>query len=255
MKETILEQLYQFERENEIKVLYAVESGSRAWGFASKDSDWDVRYIYIHKPEWYLQIDTGRDNRVEILPSNIDLVGWEVRKAFRLLSKSNPPFLEWLRSPIVYINSGTAGERMRELSYTFFNRKTCLNHYLNIAANSFDQYLTDGEMKIKKFFYVIRPLLACSWIEEKGTLVPVEFEILLENQVSDNELKAEIKSLMKIKSGGDEKDKVIENRVLNEYLSDRLEYYKEFIRTYPAQARPEREPLNMLFRNFLEDFW
>ena len=255
MRETILEQLHRFEREHEVKVLYAVESGSRAWGFASLDSDWDVRYIYIHKPEWYLQIDTGRDNRVEILPDDIDFVGWEVRKAFRLLYKSNPPFLEWLRSPIVYINAGKAGDRMRDLSYVYFNRKTCLNHYFNIATNSYSQYLTDGEMKIKKFFYVIRPLLACSWIEEKDSLVPVEFKTLLENQAKDNVIKDEIKSLMELKAASNEKDKVIENRLLHEYLSHQLDHYKTFVKRYPAQQRPEKEPLNALFRTFLEEFW
>ena len=102
MIDEIRQELSRLEIENEIKILYAVESGSRAWGFASTDSDWDVRYIYIHKPDWYLQIDDKKDNHEKILPNDIDLAGWEMKKALRLFRKSNPPLLEWLRSPIIY---------------------------------------------------------------------------------------------------------------------------------------------------------
>src|SRR5438477_8449492 len=99
----IQDELQRIEKQFEVRILYAVESGSRAWGFESKDSDWDVRYIYIQKPEWYLSIDDKKDNREEILPNQIDVAGWDLRKALKLFRKSNPPMLEWLRSPIIYL--------------------------------------------------------------------------------------------------------------------------------------------------------
>ncbi|SDD83711.1 Predicted nucleotidyltransferase [Dyadobacter soli] len=102
MTAEIQQELSRLEAQHDIKILYAVESGSRAWGFASVNSDWDVRYIYVHRPEWYLKIDDKKDNQDEILPNDIDLAGWELRKALRLFRKSNPPMLEWLDSPIVY---------------------------------------------------------------------------------------------------------------------------------------------------------
>src|SRR5688572_24447307 len=102
MIEEIKRELLRLETGNSIKILYAVESGSRAWGFASTDSDWDVRFIYIHKLEWYLQIEDKKDSLDKILPNEIDLAGWEIRKALKLFRKSNPPMMEWLRSPIVY---------------------------------------------------------------------------------------------------------------------------------------------------------
>ncbi|MBL7712009.1 MAG: nucleotidyltransferase domain-containing protein, partial [Chitinophagaceae bacterium] len=103
MVKEIRQELLRLEAQYGIKILYAVESGSRAWGFASTDSDWDVRYIYIHKLEWYLRIDSEKDSQEEILPNDIDLAGWELKKALRLFRKSNPPLLEWLSSPIVYL--------------------------------------------------------------------------------------------------------------------------------------------------------
>src|SRR5688500_16659645 len=103
MTDEIKKELLRLEIQHDIKILYAVESGSRAWGFDSTDSDWDVRFFYIHKLDWYLKIDDRKDNQEEILPNNIDLVGWELKKALRLFRKSNPLMLEWLRSPIVYL--------------------------------------------------------------------------------------------------------------------------------------------------------
>ncbi len=103
MIEEIKKELSRLEISREMKILLAVESGSRAWGFASTDSDWDVRYIYIHKLDWYLKIDELKDSQEEILPNDLDLSGWELKKALKLFRKSNPPMLEWLRSPIVYL--------------------------------------------------------------------------------------------------------------------------------------------------------
>ncbi len=91
MTDQITQELARLEHRHVIKVLYAIESGSRAWGFASTDSDWDVRYLYVHRLDWYLKIDDKKDNQEEILPNDIDLAGWELKKALRLFRKSNPP--------------------------------------------------------------------------------------------------------------------------------------------------------------------
>ncbi len=251
MQDLIVKEFHKLEKEKGIRILYAVESGSRAWGFASRDSDWDVRFIYIHHPDWYLQIGKVRDNMVEITPDNIDFVGWDFKKTLQLFRKSNPPLLEWLRSPIVYHQYSPAVERMRELSRIYFNRKTCLNHYYNIAASSFEQYLSNGKMKIKKFFYVIRPLLACSWILERNMPVPVEFRVLLQEQVKDKAIKDRILDLMEIKAAGNEQDHIEQNTHLHEYLLDMLKDYKEKLGSFPDTKPPDPEPLNKLFREVI----
>lgn len=108
--------LKRLEKEKDIKILYAVESGSRAWGFASTDSDWDVRFIYVHRPEWYLSIEDKRDNMEVMLPNDLDFAGWELRKTLKLFRKSNPPLLEWLRSPLIYLEQFSTANQMRELT-------------------------------------------------------------------------------------------------------------------------------------------
>ena len=134
LKDEILKELSILELERDIKILYAVESGSRAWGFASADSDWDVRFIYVHRLNWYLQIDDRRDTIDRITPDKIDLGGWDLRKALVLFRKSNPPFLEWLYSPLVYADKFSVAINLRKLVSTHFSPKSCIHHYLNMAT-------------------------------------------------------------------------------------------------------------------------
>ncbi|MCL4152986.1 UNVERIFIED_CONTAM: hypothetical protein GTU68_007345, partial [Idotea baltica] len=178
MKEKIQQELAELEAEKDIKILYAVESGSRAWGFASKNSDWDVRFIYVHRKNWYLSIDKRKDNVNRMLPDDLDLSGWEIRKALGLFRKSNPPMLEWLRSPIVYTEPFTTAERLRKLSDNYFNPRSCLYHYLSMARGNYKDYLQNETVKLKKYFYVLRPIIACDWIAEKKEMAPMEFQTL-----------------------------------------------------------------------------
>ena len=161
MKEEIRKELLRVELQHNIKILFAVESGSRAWGFASTDSDWDVRYIYVHNPDWYLKIEAGKDSQEQILPNDIDLAGWELKKALRLFRKSNPPILEWLRSPIIYLEQFSLADKLRDLTNIYFNPKSCLHHYLHMAEGNYKEYLQRDNVRVKKYFYVLRPILAC----------------------------------------------------------------------------------------------
>jgi len=204
MTEEIKKELCRLEQQHEIKILYAVESGSRAWGFASTDSDWDVRYIYIHKLDWYLSIDNKKDSQEEILPNDIDLSGWELRKALRLFRKSNPPMLEWLRSPIVYLQQFSTADKLRELAKEYFNPKSCIYHYLSMADGNFSAYLQKDMVRTKKYLYVLRPILACEWIRQTNTIAPMEFQKLVDSQVTDFDVKTEIQNLLKRKMAGEE---------------------------------------------------
>jgi len=255
MIEAIRNELLRLEHQHDIKILYAVESGSRAWGFASTDSDWDVRYIYIHRLEWYLQIDDKKDNQEEILPNDIDLAGWELKKALKLFRKSNPPMLEWLRSPIVYLNQFSTTQKLRELSKEYFNPKSCLHHYLHMAEGNFDTYLKKESVRVKKYFYVLRPILACDWIRTNNTMAPMEFEILLESQVQDLDVKREISNLMERKIAGEELNEEPKNLILNAFLVEKINFYKNYIKTSEASKEPSTQLLNELFIQTLEEAW
>ena len=121
--EDIQRRLTAAEIEHDVKVLYACESGSRAWGFASPDSDYDVRFIYAHKRDWYLSFDIERRRDVIEYPivDDIDIGGWDIRKALYLFTRTNGALLEWLNSPIVYRDQGHLSERLRKYAPTAHN--------------------------------------------------------------------------------------------------------------------------------------
>ena len=255
MTEEIKKELLRLEFQHEIKILYAVESGSRAWGFASTDSDWDVRFIYIHKLDWYLQINDLRDNQEEILPNEIDLAGWELKKALKLFRKSNPPMLEWLRSPIVYIEQFATADSLRKLTTEYFNPKSCLHHYLHMAEGNYKTYLQKDNVRVKKYFYVLRPLLACEWIKETNSMAPMEFQKLVDSQVTDQNVKTEIQNLLERKIAGEELNEEAKIEILNKFIEQKIAYYTEYLKKVGKIETPETTRLNDLFKQTIIEVW
>lgn len=256
MIEAIKGELRRLESEHGFKILLAVESGSRAWGSASTDSDWDVRYIYVHPLDWYLRIDRYKDSHEEILSNDIDLAGWELRKALGLFRKSNPPMLEWLRSTIVYLEQFPVAEKLRSLSKQYFNPRSCMYHYLSMAKGNFNEFLCDRELvKIKKYFYVLRPVLACDWIAAENSFPPMEFDKLVESQVTDSRVRRAIGELLERKLAGEELREEPRVDVLNDFLKEKIEFYSEKVGEVDTIDRPQTEMLDRLFRETLSKVW
>jgi predicted nucleotidyltransferase len=179
MRARIIAELAEIERARGIRVLLAVESGSRAWGFASPDSDYDVRFIYAHSPSWYVSVFEDRDVIEAMLPGDLDLSGWELRKTLRLFSKCNLALNEWLGSPVVYTEVPEFAAQLRRLVASYFNPIAALHHYRSMAHAAFTSHYLDGHINIKKLFYVLRPLLACRWIEHARSQPPTAFSELV----------------------------------------------------------------------------
>ena len=260
MKETILKSLLKIEKDFNVKILYAVESGSRAWEFPSKDSDYDVRFIYVHKVEDYLTIDhmgIGKKRDVIELPINdlLDITGWELTKALRLFRKSNPPLLEWLCSGIVYYQAYSTIDQMKELSKNIFAPNSCLYHFLNMASNNFREYLQGDQVRIKKYFYVLRPVLAARWIEKYNEFPPLEFPKLLEDILPNGELKNQIQILLKRKISGEEFDFEPRIEVINHFLNEEILRLREFTKTINIDIPDFTHSLDLLFRNTLKEVW
>lgn len=252
----IQKELLRLEKQHDIKILYAVESGSRAWGFSSTNSDWDVRYIYIHQLDWYLKIDDKKDNQEELLPNAIDLSGWELKKALRLFRKSNPPLLEWLQSSLIYSQNYSTADKLRGLIKDFFNIKLCLHHYLHMAENNYKAYLQKDNVQLKKYFYALRPILACDWIKQNHTMAPIEFHKLVESQVTDRILKNEIQSLLTKKMSGEETDEEPKIQLLNTFLEQKINNYNEYIKTLPSIKEPPNTALlDQLFKDTIYEAW
>jgi predicted nucleotidyltransferase len=177
----IMRRLARTERDEGVRILLAVESGSRAWGFASPNSDFDVRFIYARPADWYLAVDLEeRRDVIEYgITDDIDLNGWDVRKALRLFWKSNPAFVEWIQSPITYIESGCFAAGARELLPSVYANESGIYHYRSMAKTNYRGYLRAEMVPLKKYFYVLRPLLSVRWIERYGVAAPIEFGKLL----------------------------------------------------------------------------
>ncbi len=254
MKEQIEQELLRLEKEHDIKILYAVESGSRAWGFASQDSDWDVRFIYLHNSDWYLSIDEKKDSIEQMLPNDLDLSGWELRKALKLFKKSNPPLLEWLYSPIVYLERPLIIKQLRGLLTEFYNPKACLYHYFHMAEGNFKEFLLRDMVRVKKYFYVLRPVLACEWIEKDDSSPPVEFEKLVNRYVINAAVKREIDTLLVRKMSGEELAVEPKNQLLNDFLEERLSYYRFLLQTFPDYKLAKSDKLDKFFRMALNEF-
>lgn len=255
MKEQIEIELNRLEQQHNIKILYAVESGSRAWGFASTDSDWDVRFIYIHNHDWYFSIDDKPDSLDEILPNEIDLSGWELRKALKLFRKSNPPLLEWLSSPIIYSENFSTAEKLRQLGAEYFNPKSCLHHYLHMAEGNYKTYLQKENVRVKKYFYVLRPILACQWIEKTGTMPPMEFQKLVDAQVLDKDLKNEIENLLARKRSGEELNEEPQIKIINNFLEEKIHYFNALVKNVDTNKQPDTNKLNDLFRSTFNEVY
>ena len=194
--EEIVRALADIEERHHVRVVYACESGSRAWGFASPDSDYDPRFIYVHPPEWYLSIVTHRDVIEEKAEGDLDLSGWELRKALRLFRKSNPPMLEWLVSPIVYREDLQFIQALRGLHPVYYSPRRCFKHYLSMARGNARSYLAGESVWLKKYFYVLRPLLACLWIERGLGPIPVPFSDLCAGTIQDPSLQRALDGLV-----------------------------------------------------------
>ena len=180
MTTRILAALAALEAERDMRVLYACESGSRAWGFPSSDSDYDVRFIYCHPPAWYLRLDEGPDTLSFPVDAELDLGGWELRKTLRLLRASNAAAFEWLQSPIIYHEAPDFRARLAPLLPQAFNLKAGLHHYLGQLRRGVEEDLVPDEVRLKRLFYALRAALAARWLRERRTLPPMEFAPLRE---------------------------------------------------------------------------
>lgn len=255
MRELIVEKLKQIESEHKVKVLFAVESGSRAWGFPSKDSDYDVRFVYVHQKDWYLSIDQKRDVIEYPINDLLDFSGWDIRKALNLFSKSNPSLLEWLRSPIVYYDDLTISEELRKVGNDTLSKKACIYHYLHMAKGNYRDYLQGQEVKIKKYFYVLRPILACMWIEQRKEIPPVLFDTLLELEGLNPEFLNEVYVLLARKKQGDELDLESRKEILNQFIEEKIKFFEEYVQEIKETNSISIETLNNLFRNTLQASW
>lgn len=226
MRTVILNKLAEIEKTHDVKILLAAETGSRAWGFSSTDSDYDVRFIYVHKLPWYLHVATRRDV-FEYMSDDrlLDFVGWDIRKAMRLFIDSNLTMLEWVHSPLLYSFDNEFLSQVKELEQNYFQVKNGIHHYHSLTTSIAKRSVIGQHCKMKPFLYFLRGLLACRWIERFRSAPPVPFMELVDAMVDDTDIKRGIIRYIEMKSRSKEHDRTAVEPQLFDYAIRLAEYY------------------------------
>lgn len=245
MREIILSKLNQIEVDNNFKIIHAVESGSRAWGFASKNSDYDVRFIYVRPLEYYLQLQKFDDVFNGELNDTFDINGWDIQKVLRLTYKSNPTIFEWSQSPIVYKTSPLFNE-LKSIIFTYFSSKSGLYHYLSTAKSNYREYLKGETVRLKKYLYVVRPLLACRWILNRQTPPPMLFSELVDTQLPEY-MKPHIEKLLSLKMQSNELDTCPKITPINDWIESEFIFLNEEISKLKEDKHKDWQSLNDIF--------
>ena len=252
----ILEQLRALEHEHGFRVLYACESGSRAWGFASADSDYDVRFVYVHRSEWYLSVRQRPDTVTRFAPGDLDLSGWDLRKSLGLFARSNGAMLEWLHSPIRYVEHPDLLPLWRTLVPDTLNPRGLAAHYLGMAWKSW-LVLREGDVvSAKKYLYVLRTVLAARWVLSRKSVPPVEFAKLqtLALTDADRNIRERTEALVAAKSRGTEGAKVSRDGVLDAWLVAQMQALKKL--NADIVSRPaDFDVIDAYFQHALAEVW
>lgn len=253
IRKEVLRRLYKTERQEGVRILMAIESGSRAWGFASPNSDYDVRFIYTREKDWYVAVDfeEKRDVIEYAITDEIDLNGWDVRKALRLFWKSNPTFVEWIQSPITYINSGVFREAAIELLPQLYSVEKGIHHYHSMAKTNYRGYLRSELVPLKKYFYVLRPLLSIKWLETRQCPAPIEFQRIVE-LIDDKKLLKAIEKLLEKKKTNKEMELSPAIPILNNFIESELNRL-ELFQPVKSERTAEMMQLNALFHKVLNE--
>lgn len=249
---TIKNKLSEIEKRENIKIIYACESGSRAWGFASPDSDYDVRFIYIRPVEFYLKLENTRDTLECELNEVYDITGWDLKKFLWLLNKSNPSIFEWAQSPIVYKKTKEWND-ISKIINGHFSKQKALYHYNSITKNNLSRYF-DGkkEVKYKPYLYNLRQCLACEWIMDKQTPPSIEFSVLADAYLPE-QLKDSVSKLVEMKKSMSEKDKGLHITEIDNYIQSVVSKVDNFLETPEEKQKSDWNELNGLFLKLTQE--
>ncbi|MEM7392877.1 MAG: nucleotidyltransferase domain-containing protein [Verrucomicrobiota bacterium] len=236
--------------ENGVRILLACESGSRGWGFASTDSDFDVRFIYAHPSSFYLSINEHKDTMDFPLEDELDLNGWDLKKALKLLAKSNTTVFEWLQSPIIYRQDGNFTNALMKLGAEQFSPKGGMAHYLGLTKASLARQKEQGdEQKLKTWFYILRSLFAAKWIDIHRSVPPMQFEPL-QSVVDESGVLDRIAELLEMKIVGTEHSTTPPQPILSDYVEAEVGTLTQSLNRTPS-SQTTTDKLDEFFRSWL----
>lgn len=256
MKDKIKKLLENIEKENGIKILFAIENGSRSWGMASKDSDYDVRFVFCRNVKKYISLSKEKDvitaafdenlKKCPVQGSLIDISGFDIFKYLKLLYSSNPTTLEWLNSHIVYL--GNNNLPLREYMNKNFNRIRLFKHYFSLFKNNYREFIEqDKRITYKKYLYSMRGILNAEYVYNFDTLPPLDLKKTADDlkKLIPEEVYSKLKEVIEIKSKGLERETILKIPVFDEFC--KTEMNKNF------DNFSDRTPDIKIFNNFLQN--
>lgn len=255
MQAVVLEKLEQLEVNNDIRILFAIESGSRAWGFPSPDSDYDARFVYARPVDWYLSIEPGRDVIELPIEGDLDINGWDIKKALGLLLKPNPVLLEWLSSPIRYRWNDSICDRLIAFSERVSHGPACTHHYLNLGERLFKENIAGrSEIKLKRYFYVLRPALALRWLRmHPQTVPPMNFQAMMAGSDLPANITAKLQVLLRAKAETKELGAASRIEVLDEFVSSEFDLARQRMIGLRAERNELRADADTIFRSIVRE--
>jgi uncharacterized protein len=234
--ETIINILKNIEATHNVTILYACETGSRSWGFPSPDSDYDIRFIYMHNTDWYLDLNEKKDH-IEFIDGDWDLSGWDLRKSLHLLTKSNAALIERFNAPIVYYAKEDFADAFNGIIHNFYSRPSVFYHHYSLAKNFWEDIKDKDSYRLKSMFYLIRSLLTCLYILNNKDVAPMNIFRLLSNDLDFN---SRLENLIAYKATKGEK-----------YLHNKDDYFDGFIRrSFEKIEASKNEISNVSTRNW-----
>ena len=247
--ETILAELDKIEQQYGVRILHAVESGSRAWGFASPDSDYDVRFVYVRPAEDYLRLDEPRDVIEWKMDEVLDINGWDLKKTMRQFTRGNATLFEWSNSPVVY-KTTEEWDRIRKVSEEYFSEKAAVYHYYGTARSTWEGYLKGETVRYKKYFYALRPLLAAQYIEKYHKVPPVLFDKFLTMDL-DPVLRHAIDDLLERKKATTEGEQNPQIPEIRDFIQEELLRQKAISEKMPDDRNTNWSELNKCFMEII----
>ncbi|MEP2717795.1 nucleotidyltransferase domain-containing protein [Pseudophaeobacter sp.] len=257
MRALIQAKLKEIETEEDLRILFAVESGSRAWGFHSPDSDYDVRFVYSRPLSWHLRLDAKRDVVEYPIDDELDLSGWELGKALKLACNSNAVIAEWLQSPIVYLADQSAVSALREFCDGVLDRRAVTWHYVQLMERQQSRLRgPGGEIRLKRYFYILRPALALRWMRlQQAPVPPMNMGELMQGCGLDAALTDQIAGLTRRKAELREKAEAMPDApLIDALIAEENQAAKDWLQaTSGERRRADWQAANQLHQRFSAD--
>ena len=232
--QSIQVELDRIEVDYNAEILVAVESGSRAWGFASPDSDYDVRFVYKRPARYYVQMNAPRDVIELPIAGDLDINGWDIVKALTQFRKSNPTLLEWLHSPILYRSSGNLVTRLQTLARSHFSPRRMTYHYISMAKQNYRLSIENkAEVSLKKYLYVLRPLACVAWLEQQNSPPPTSIHETLAGITMPHDVRLRLDGLMERKKSVGELGAESHDTMLDAFIDAELARVGEIVGALP----------------------